>query len=150
MTFPAPQTSSSIDPVAQTERQIWRSDPGASMARTAADRQSCSTIDAQGRELCIRTRPASQEEKRQASASTRAVSNDLVPWCADKPNGTDYMNRFEACLKSVGSADLIFLSSDKDDPPLGVATFYFEQRIKTYPNRVRAAVTLPSSTSSSS
>ncbi|MCN9240703.1 hypothetical protein NGF19_07815 [Streptomyces sp. RY43-2] len=85
-------------------------------------------------------RPPTDEEKKQAasSASIHAAGDDLVPWCQTKASGHGYMNRTEACLKDLGSADLIFLSADPDDPPLGIATFYFEQRIKAYPTKAES------------
>jgi hypothetical protein len=58
-----------------------------------------------------------------------------VAWCGSKPLGKDYMTRSEACLKSIGSAKLIFLDTDPDLPALGLATFDLQQRIKAYPNK---------------
>ncbi|MCN9240702.1 hypothetical protein NGF19_07810 [Streptomyces sp. RY43-2] len=41
VTFPAPQASSTIDPVAQKETEFSRSNPGASLARDADGTQNC-------------------------------------------------------------------------------------------------------------
>ncbi|WP_431983102.1 hypothetical protein [Streptomyces qinglanensis] len=135
VTFPAPQTSSSIDPTKQEPRQVVRSDPGTVLGARQAKRQTCSEADAKGRTLCMSLTRPSAKDRRALTASRAAADADLVPWCADQPLGKDYMNRTDACLGSAGKANIIFLSSDKDDPPLGVADFYIEQRIKAYPNK---------------
>ncbi|MFG7942610.1 hypothetical protein [Streptomyces cacaoi] len=137
VTFPAPQSSSTIDPVSQEPRTVIRSEPGTAMAGRdiqANVRQTCSPVGTQGNKLCIKFRSPTSSEKK-VEASPRVASDDLVPWCANKDYGYDYMNRTEVCLKDIGAADLIFLSSGKDDPPIGTASFYFEQRIKAYPTK---------------
>ncbi|MEU8957979.1 hypothetical protein AB0C93_27155 [Streptomyces sp. NPDC048518] len=132
-TFPAPQTSSNIDPVAQKAQEIFRSDPGALAIRKAGG-TNCSKADAQGRQVCLKFHPASEKQK--SLLSPRAEVPDLVSWCSDKPSGHDYINRADACLNNVGSAELIFTSGgDKDKPPFGMATFNFQQRLKAYPNK---------------
>ncbi|MFJ4343171.1 hypothetical protein [Streptomyces sp. NPDC088915] len=137
--FPAPQASSTIDPLAQTETEITRTDPGA-VALTglkATGKPSCSTIDAQGRKLCIEVTPPSEQNKQPATPPRVSAAGpvDLVSWCGSKPVGKDYMNRTEACLKNLGTATLIFLDTDPQLPSLGTATFDLQQRIKTYPNK---------------
>ncbi len=59
---------------------------------------------------------------------------ELVGWCYDKPVGKDYMTRGEACLKNIGSADLVFVDTGRE-VTIGFAKFDFEQRIKAYPNK---------------
>lgn len=133
-TFPAPQASSNIDPVAQKAQEIFRSDPGALAIRKAGG-TNCSKADAQGRQVCLKFHPAS-EKKQKSLLSPTAEVPDLVSWCSDKPSGHDYINRTDACLNNVGSASLIFTSGgEPDKPPFGVATFNFQQRLKTYPNK---------------
>ncbi|MER7050125.1 hypothetical protein [Streptomyces jumonjinensis] len=133
-TFPAPQASSTIDPMAQSVREVTRSDPGpVTAARKAKPKRTCSPADAQGRTLCIEVSPPSKQAKRTPPSSAPAV--ELVDWCVTKPHGKDYITRSEACLKSVGQATLIFLDTDPTSPALGTATFDIEQSIKTYPNK---------------
>ncbi|MBO0514792.1 hypothetical protein [Streptomyces beijiangensis] len=134
VTFPAPQASSTIDPVAQTEQEIFRSAPGGNLARTGAGKQNCSPADAQGRTLCISFSPPAKSAIKRAAAPSADV-NDILPWCFNKTYGHDYMNRTDACLRDLGSANLIFASTDPADPPLGIASFNLEQRIKAYPNK---------------
>ncbi|WP_347732032.1 hypothetical protein [Streptomyces sp. CAU 1734] len=136
VTFPAPQTSSTIDPVAQKAIEVTRTDPGPALpaARKAAPKRTCSTVDPQGRKLCIEINPPSQQpEKTPAPRSAAAV--ELVDWCVTKAHGKDYMNRADACLKNIGSATLIFLDTDPQKPALGTATFNIEQHIRTYPSK---------------
>ncbi|MER7111907.1 hypothetical protein [Streptomyces sp. NPDC000229] len=139
MKFPAPQTTSTIDPLAQTDIEVTRTDPGtvALTGRKATGERSCSTVDAQGRKLCIEISPPSKQSKEPAASPRAGLAGpvDLVSWCGSKPLGKDYMTRSEACLKNLGSATLIFLDADPDLPALGLATFDLQQRIKTYPNK---------------
>ncbi|NVK80238.1 hypothetical protein HG542_21610 [Streptomyces morookaense] len=142
VTFPAPQASSSIDPVAQKIIEFTRSDPGPALPTLRKDgtalkaptkKRTCGKPDAQGHELCFELNPPSKKALRSAAPVGPAV--DLVDWCFDKPSGLDYMNRTEACLKSIGTGTLIFTSTDPKKPALGTATFNIEQRIKTYPKK---------------
>ncbi|MFG2840872.1 hypothetical protein ACGFYE_38440 [Streptomyces zaomyceticus] len=137
--FPAPQASSTIDPKAQAEVEVTRTDPGAVAVSglKATGEQSCSTVDAQGRKLCIELSPPSPQSRERAAAQRAAAVGpvDLVEWCGSKPLGKDYMNRTEVCLKNLGSATLLFLDADPELPSLGTATFDLQQRIKTYPNK---------------
>ncbi len=166
VTFPAPQTSSTIDPVAQTEVEFTRSDPGPALPTTAGigrdgdsretakknkrprvspdttsdakpgTKRTCSTVDAKGHKLCIELNPPDKNEKKSPYLAAAAAPNsELVGWCYDKPSGLDYMNRTDACMKSIGSATLIFTDTDPDSPALGTASFNVEQRIKTYPTK---------------
>ncbi|MER5738891.1 hypothetical protein ABT117_24840 [Streptomyces sp. NPDC002262] len=139
MKFPAPQTASTIDPLAQTEIEVTRTDPGAVALAglRASGERSCSTVDAKGRKLCIEITPPSKQSKEPAASSRAGLAEpvDLVAWCGSKPLGKDYMSRSEACLKDIGTATLIFLDADPQLPALGLATFDLQQRIKTYPNK---------------
>ncbi|MDQ0945598.1 hypothetical protein [Streptomyces sp. V1I1] len=140
VTFPAPQASSSIDPIAQKVIEVTRTDPGPApptlrkdgTTLKAGQKRTCGKADVQGRKLCIEISPKSNKVKRSLAA---APAVELVDWCYDKPVGKDYMNRTEACLKSIGSATLIFVDTDPEQPALGTATFDIEQRIKTYPKK---------------
>ncbi|WP_353940127.1 hypothetical protein ABII15_00050 [Streptomyces sp. HUAS MG91] len=133
-TFPAPQASSSIDPVAESPQEIFRSDPGALAIRKSGGK-NCSKPDDQGRQVCLKFHPASQKSQK-SLFSAKASVPDLVSWCSAKPSGHDYITRNDACLNDVGSAELIFTSGgDKDKPPFGMATFNFQQRLKAYPNK---------------
>ncbi|MFJ2703519.1 hypothetical protein ACIO3R_09995 [Streptomyces sp. NPDC087428] len=135
VTFPAPQSSSTIDPVAQTEQEIFRSDPGALAVRSADGGRSCSKPNAQGQKVCIEFHPASKDNAESLKSAQAAVS-DLVEWCGGKPSGHDYMNRTDACLNDLGEATLIFTSGgDETKPPFGTATFKLQQQLKTYPNK---------------
>ncbi|WP_421111116.1 hypothetical protein [Streptomyces sp. NEAU-S77] len=167
MSFPAPQTSSAIDPVAQSEVEFKRSDPGLALPGAAATRldggdreaakkgerpqispnlvsdakpgtrQSCSKVDDKGHKLCVELNPPDKNDKKSPylASTTVAPSSELVGWCYDKPSGKDYMNRTDACMKSIGSATLIFTDTDPEKPALGTATFNVEQRIKAYPTK---------------
>ncbi|WP_327406940.1 hypothetical protein OG194_47410 [Streptomyces sp. NBC_01288] len=168
MKFPAPQTSSTIDPVAQENIAFTRTDPGPALPtldthgavkREATQPRTCGKADAEGRKICIELSPPTAESKARAEKRTAALREatmakarkagkssaeaaavaadaplaDLVPWCSDEPVGTDYLNRTDACMKSIGSGTLVFV--DSEDATIGSATFDFEQRIKTYPNK---------------
>ncbi|WP_328923151.1 hypothetical protein [Streptomyces griseoaurantiacus] len=136
VTFPAPQTSSSIDSVAQVEQEIFRSDPGGNlMAPDSGGKQKCSSADDAGHKLCFSFTPAKSNDAKMRPSVRTAAAGDLVPWCEDKPYDHSYITRTDACLKSLGSGNLIFASTDESDPPLGIATFNFEQRIKAYRNK---------------
>ncbi|MFD5747462.1 hypothetical protein [Streptomyces sp. NPDC127033] len=166
VTFPAPETSSTIDPVAQNEVEFTRSDPGPALPTTATDRhgddretarkgerpqvspdttsdtepgtrRSCSKADTKGHKMCVELNPPDKNEKKSPYLASAAVApnSELVDWCYDKPSGVDYMNRTDACMKSIGNATLIFTDTDPDSPALGTATFNVEQRIKTYPTK---------------
>ncbi|MFE9770459.1 hypothetical protein ACFYOV_01985 [Streptomyces sp. NPDC005931] len=136
VTFPAAQATSSIDSIAQTPIEFGRTDPGPiTGARSKDDGQQCSEPDSEGRKVCIEisrdapTREDAAVAKREAGEALRAA--DLVAWCASKPDGKDFMNRTEACLKNVGYATLIFVDAD-DLPRFGTATFALYQQIKLY------------------
>ncbi|WP_049714186.1 hypothetical protein [Streptomyces caatingaensis] len=140
--FPAPQASSTIDPLAQKTIEFTRTDPGPALPTLRKDgttlkaptkKRTCGKPDAQGRELCFELNPPSKKALRSAAPAGPAV--DLVDWCYDKPSGLDYMSRTEACMKSIGTGTLIFTSTDPKKPALGTATFNIEQRIKTYPKK---------------
>ncbi|MGW6458689.1 hypothetical protein ACWF94_22705 [Streptomyces sp. NPDC055078] len=137
VTFPAPQATSTIDPVAQQVHPVTRTDPGPALpaARKAGPKRTCSTVDPQGRKLCIEVTPPSPQSPQSRGPKTSASDPDLVGWCLTQPYGKDYMNRTEACLRSAGRARLIFLDADPQKPALGFATFDIEQRIKTYPSK---------------
>ncbi|MFJ6944839.1 hypothetical protein ACISU4_09335 [Streptomyces wuyuanensis] len=167
VSFPAPQSSSTINPVAQSEVEVTRTDPGPALStaaptgrdgdggRTAEKRKrpqvspdttgdakpgterSCSKADAKGHKLCVELNPPDKNDTKSPYLATAAVAPaaELVDWCYDKPSGKDYMNRTDACLKSIGSGTLIFTDTDPQMPALGTATFDIEQRIKTYPTK---------------
>ncbi|WP_369206476.1 hypothetical protein [Streptomyces sp. PU-14G] len=135
VTFPEPQTSSSIDSTKQEPRQTVRTDPGTVLGARQTKEQTCSKVDAQGNKVCMSFTPASKQDRKALKSPRASASGDLVPWCMDKPLGEDHMTRTEACLRGAGNANIVFLSSDPDDPPLGVADFFIEQRIKAYPNK---------------
>lgn len=123
--------------------------------REATQRRTCGKQDLQGRKLCIDLSPPTAESKARAKKRAEALHDtaeakarktgtpptavavapavELVDWCYDKPAGKDYMTRTEACLKNIGSGNLIFI--DADNKQIGFATFDFEQRIKAYPNK---------------
>jgi hypothetical protein len=135
-TFPAPQATSSIDSLAQTPIDFARTDPGPiAGARSDGTGRNCSAPDSQGRKVCIEiSRDApTPEDAAVAKKATRSAlrADDLVSWCASKPDGDDYMNRTEACLKNVGYATLIFLDAE-ELPQFGTATFALSQQIKLY------------------
>ncbi|MEW2085499.1 hypothetical protein [Streptomyces sp. NPDC005283] len=136
VTFPAPQTSSTVDPVAQKVREFTRTSSNADPPGARESNRKCSTADPRGRKLCLEMTPPSKNgppvDPRLAPGSPAV---ELVDWCYDKPAGKDYMNRTEACLKNVGGVDMYFLSTDPDSPALGMAHFEIQQRIKAYPNK---------------
>ncbi|PKT71243.1 hypothetical protein CW362_20200 [Streptomyces populi] len=129
------------------------------MKREATQERTCGKPDAEGRKICIalspptaasearaqkreealrdaartRARKAGESSAEAAATAADAPLADLVPWCSDEPAGKDYMNRTDACVKSIGSGTLIFI--DTNDATIGSAKFDFEQRIKTYPNK---------------
>ncbi|KOG45725.1 hypothetical protein ADK75_30175 [Streptomyces virginiae] len=82
---------------------------------------------------------AERKQGKSAEAATAAASAapavDLVDWCSTQAVGSDYTTRDSACLKSIGSAKLIFTDTDPDHPVLASADFDIEQRLKTYPNK---------------
>ncbi|WP_329028100.1 hypothetical protein [Streptomyces sp. NBC_00690] len=166
VTFPAPQATSTINPVAQTEIEFTRTDPGPALPAAAVAngnrnsgeaakkgkrpqvspdttsdakpgiKQSCSKADAKGHKLCVELNPPDKNEKKSPYlTSAVAPASELVAWCHGKPLGKDYMNRTDACMKSVGNATLIFTDTDPQKPALGTATFSIEQRIKAYPTK---------------
>ncbi|MGW2461848.1 cell envelope integrity protein TolA [Streptomyces sp. NPDC001761] len=127
--------------------------------REATQERTCGKRDAEGRKICIKLSPPTAESKARAKKRAEALRKaeeakarkagkspaeaaavaadaplaDLVDWCSDEPVGKDYMNRTDACVKSIGSGTLVFI--DTNDATIGTATFDFEQRIKTYPNK---------------
>ncbi|UXY40425.1 hypothetical protein [Streptomyces albidocamelliae] len=137
VTFPAPQAASGIDSLAQTPVEVTRTDPGpVTGVRGGPDAgRPCSAPDSQGRKVCIRisrTAPTPDDAAVTKKAMRQALRGaDVVPWCASKPDGKDYMNRTEACLKNVGYATLIFVDAD-ELPRFGTATFALSQQIKLY------------------
>ncbi|WP_406301129.1 hypothetical protein OHA61_00430 [Streptomyces sp. NBC_00885] len=143
--FPAPQASSTIDPVAQKIIEFTRTDPGPALPTLRKDgttlkaptqKRTCGKPDAQGHKLCVELNPPSKKAKNALRASAPVGPGvDLVDWCYGKPSGKDYMSRTEACMKTIGSGTLIFTDTDPEKPALGTATFNIEQRIKTYPNK---------------
>ncbi|MDX3698065.1 hypothetical protein PV726_49625 [Streptomyces europaeiscabiei] len=162
MKFPAAQASSTIDKTAQGIAEVTRTDPGPALPlldasgavkREATKKRTCGKQDAQGRMVCIELSPPTAESKARAEKRAEALrwaeqarirktgaspsvapAVELVDWCWDKPVGKDYMNRTEACLKNIGSADLVFVDTGRD-VTIGFAEFDFEQRIKAYPNK---------------
>ncbi|ROP56041.1 hypothetical protein [Streptomyces sp. PanSC9] len=136
VTFPAPQAASGIDSLAQTPIEVTRTDPGPVTGVRGLDAgRTCSAPDSQGRKVCIRisrTAPTPDDAAVAKKAMRQALRGaDVVPWCASKPDGKDYMNRTEACLKNVGYATLIFVDAD-ELPRFGTATFALSQQIKLY------------------
>ncbi|MEW2570197.1 hypothetical protein [Streptomyces sp. NPDC047070] len=127
--------------------------------REATQERTCGKHDAEGRKLCIELSPPTAESKARTEQRTKALREataararkagessagaaqaaadaplaDLVSWCSDEPAGADYMNRTDACMKSIGSGTLTFV--DTSDATIGFAAFDFEQRIKAYPNK---------------
>ncbi|WP_413755069.1 hypothetical protein [Streptomyces sp. MMBL 11-3] len=134
-------------------------DANGAVKREATQERTCGKQDAEGRKLCIELDPPTAQSKARAAKRTEALREateararkagkssaeaveaaadaplaDLVSWCSDEPVGADYMNRTDACLKSIGSGTLVFV--DTDDATIGSARFDFEQRIKAYPNK---------------
>ncbi|WP_234386780.1 hypothetical protein [Streptomyces sp. ERV7] len=145
LSFPAPQASSTIDPVAQKVIEFTRTDPGPALPTLRKDgttfkaptrKRTCGAPDAQGHKLCIELNPPSKTAQTPPRASAPAgLDVDQVDWCFAKPSGKNYMNRTEACLKNIGGGTLIFTDTDPDKPALGTATFSIEQRLKTYPKK---------------
>ncbi|MEU0053874.1 hypothetical protein [Streptomyces sp. NPDC006309] len=136
VTFPAPQTTSGIDSLAQTPIEVTRTDPGpVTGVRSKDSGRTCSALDSKGRKVCIeisRDAPTPVDAAVARRATRSALRGaDLVPWCATKPDGKDYMNRSDACLKNVGYATLIFVDAD-ELPKFGTATFALSQQIKLY------------------
>ncbi|MFG2387150.1 hypothetical protein [Streptomyces avermitilis] len=136
VTFPAPQATSSIDSLAQTPIEVTRTDPGPVRGVRGVDvGRKCSAPDAKGRKVCIevsREAPTPEDAAVAKKATRQALRGaDLVSWCASKPDGKDYMNRTEVCLKNVGYATLIFVDAD-ELPKFGTATFALSQQIKLY------------------
>ncbi|MFF9085149.1 hypothetical protein ACF1BE_01735 [Streptomyces sp. NPDC014991] len=136
VTFPAPQTTSGINSLAQNPIEVTRTDPGpVTGVRRKDSGRKCSALDSKGRKVCIEiSRDAPTPED--AAVARRVTRNalrgaDLVPWCAAKPDGKDYMDRSDACLKNVGYATLIFVDAD-ELPKFGTATFALSQQIKLY------------------
>ncbi|MFF4506905.1 hypothetical protein [Streptomyces sp. NPDC001401] len=151
VTFPAPQTSSTIDSLAQKNIEFTRSDPGpvagvaakgtrpqglTPKALQAGGKQSCSRPDAKGRKLCIEIAPPTKQSKQRVAAANAVAADgtnpNLVSWCGPSPAGKDFMNRTEACMKSIGTATLTFVDTDPEHPTLATAVFDFQQQIKTY------------------
>ncbi|MGW4206319.1 hypothetical protein, partial [Streptomyces sp. NPDC004726] len=157
--FPAAQTSSTINSTAQEIIELNRSDPGPALPafaangavkRKATQERSCGKPDTEGRKICIELSPPTAESKARAkkraeaqvakagevgkSPAAVAPAVELVDWCWAKPVGKDYMTRGEACLKNVGSANLVFVDTGQN-VTIGFAKFDFEQRIKAYPNK---------------
>ncbi|MEW2572995.1 hypothetical protein [Streptomyces sp. NPDC047070] len=134
-------------------------DASGAVKREATQERTCGKQDTEGRKLCIELAPPTAESKARAAKRAEALREateararkagessagaaqaaadaplaDLVSWCSDEPVGADYMNRTDACLKSIGSGTLLFV--DADDATIGSAVFDFEQRIKAYPNK---------------
>jgi hypothetical protein len=81
-----------------------------------------------------KARRAGKSPAEVAAAAAAAPPADLVDWCSDQPAGEDYMTRSEACLKSIGSGNLIFIDADRG-AEIGIATFDVEMRIKAYVNK---------------
>lgn len=86
--------------------------------------------------------PAARKAAKGAAGAAAAAGTpggneavDLVKWCTDAPEGKDYMNRTEACLKTLGEGELWFFDADPKKPAIGKGNFLFEQRIKTYRNK---------------
>ncbi|MGW8326781.1 hypothetical protein ACWGLE_02600 [Streptomyces sp. NPDC055897] len=159
-TFPAPQATSGIDELAQKKLEFTRTDPvpanpaaspknGAAPSGEAAlptlrdmNLANCSPAG-NGHRLCfVATGPrkpdSAKKEVDPRAASGASAKVDLIPWCANSPDGKDVMNRTEACLKNVGGASLFFFDSDPDKPAFGKAHFEFEQRLKTYRNKTES------------
>ncbi|WP_046734296.1 hypothetical protein [Streptomyces humi] len=72
MKFPAPQASSTIDPVAQENVEFTRTDPGPALPtldangavkREATQARTCGKPDAEGRKVCIELSPPTAESK---------------------------------------------------------------------------------------
>ncbi|MFI7415574.1 hypothetical protein ACIBU0_43780 [Streptomyces sp. NPDC049627] len=167
VSFPAPQASSTIDSLAQKNIEFTRTDPGPVAGVTvkgtrpkglvpsqSGGRQSCSQPDDKGRRLCIELSPPTKESKQRVAAANAVAADgndpNLVSWCGGSTAGKDFMNRTEACMKSIGSATLTFVDSDPDSPKFGIAVFDIQQQIKTYTKKATAAATSRSSISSSS
>lgn len=134
-------------------------DANGAVKREATQERTCGKPDDKGRKVCIQLSPPTAESKARAekraeaqrtaeeararkagkspaeaaAAAAAAPAVELVDWCYDKPVGKDYMTRGEACLKNIGSANLVFV--DPDEATIGFAKFDFEQRIKAYPNK---------------
>ncbi|MEU6772542.1 hypothetical protein [Streptomyces sp. NPDC046759] len=146
LSFPAPQASSTVDETTQQNTTFTRTDPGPALPTLRADgtiaeqptrKRSCGAPDAQGHRLCIELNPPKQTTRLKAAPHRPAAAPkaELVDWCYGAPTGQDYMNRQEACLKSIGTGKLIFTDTDPDKPAIGYANFEFEQRIKAYPTK---------------
>lgn len=81
--FPAPQTTSTIDPVAQQVIGVTRTDPGPALPtftatgevkREPTEERSCGRRDAQGQQLCIELSPPDKESKARAKKRAEALS----------------------------------------------------------------------------
>ncbi|MEV6653955.1 hypothetical protein [Streptomyces sp. NPDC051219] len=127
------------------------------------DKDDCSKQDKADRMVCFRMvkrdkaksvqappKPGKTRETKQTFTAKSAESAgimstpggndavDLVDWCTNAAEGLDYMNRTEACLKTLGEGELWFFDADPKKPAIGRGTFLFEQRMKTYRNKTES------------
>lgn len=82
MKFPAAQTSSTIDKIAQEIIEFNRTDPGPALPtfatsgavkREATQERTCGKQDAKGRQLCIELSPPTAESKERAKKRAEAL-----------------------------------------------------------------------------
>lgn len=140
MTFPAAQSSSSIDSKAQKPQRVTRTQPGTfvpiPLTKNNQPKSSCGKPDSKGQKLCWQFRKPSQKHALQKTAARLPGSQyDLLPWCESMPKNDDYLTRTDACMRDLGQGTLIFTDTEPGKPPIGKAVFEFEQRIKAYPSK---------------
>ncbi|MFJ8469867.1 hypothetical protein [Streptomyces swartbergensis] len=162
--FPAPQSSSTIDPTRQVIDEFTRTDPGPALPtfaedgavkREATQKRTCGKQDAQGRTLCIEL--SSPDSQAKARAKKRAEALREAAKAKARKAGK---SPAEAAV--APPADLVKWCSDQpvgqdymtrdeaclrnigagrlvfvdaDDAEIGFATFDIEMRLKAYPNK---------------
>lgn len=162
--FPAPQTSSTIDPNVQEIREFNRTDPGPALPtfdatgavkREATQKRTCGKQDAEGRKLCVELSPPTAESKARVmkhDQALRKAAEAKARKAGESPSvavGGGAVELVDWCYDKLPGKDYmsrteaclksiggaLLIFVDVDDLTIGTAKFDFEQRIKTYPNK---------------